>query len=168
MVDQLYHGTRDLQALEDAFTAGELTHDHAMKRDPGDFGLGFYCTRRRAKAAAYGEVILVQLDLSHFAHIPNPYFVRGSLDPDGPALEEIPPRTDAEKLFHSLAFDQYGMKTAAGALEDRQKAAAEIAARFMREGYNGIRTEIDGDVVVFYGGAIKGLTFSADGHELHL
>lgn len=159
---ELMHGTSDLEDLLHAFEDGTLTHDYALKRDPGDFGLGFYCTARRAKAASYGKVVLVQLDLQGFADIPNPYFVCGSLDPDGPVLEEIEPRTDAEKLFHDLAFDQYGMKTTAGALEDRRAAARLITERFLAAGYPGIRTNIDGDVVIFDQVAIKGIIFDLD------
>lgn len=153
MVDHFYHGTQDLPALLAAFEAGELTHDHAVKRDPGDFGLGFYVTRSRVKAAAYGQIILVQIDISGFAHIPNPYFIAGE-------LEEVTPRTDVEKLFHELVFDKYGMRTVAGALEDRHAVAVRITERFMRAGYNGIRTSTYGDdVVVFNPAAIKGITF---------
>ena len=77
----------------------------------------------------------------------------GRTEPVGERLDDV------EKLFYKLAFKDGRMLTAAGPMKERQAAAVAIAARFMRERYNGIQTSYDGDVVVFYPGAIKGITF---------
>lgn len=150
-VTEFLHGSSNVDALCEAFREGTLGTYWEKSRDAGDFGTGLYCTRKPSRAMAYGTVVGVQIDLARFAFVPNPYFIEG--------FDEIKPRSDAEVLFHDIAYDREGkMATVTGPLELRREVAQRLRERFMAAGFDGIKTSYESDIVVFDSGAVRGLT----------
>jgi len=140
-----HHGTTKeaAQAIEES----GFDLDLAGRRDPGDFGLGVYATHVMPRAQAYGRaVVTMRLD-GNFANIQNPYFVH--------RLQEIEPQTDAERLFHGIAFDGNDMITVRGKKEDRLAAAGRVREAFLGVGYDGIIASQTNDAVIFNTAAIQ-------------
>lgn len=114
--------------------------------DVGDFGWGFYLTRRPERARCYGRALLeVVIDPDRLAVVPNPYFLEG--------LTTIKPVTKAEMLFHCIAFDRDGqMMTCSGEYRRpwQERVAKAIRKSFIAAGWAGILTaREDCEVVIF-------------------
>lgn len=139
---RFYHGTSKERAAEILERGVDLNAPRS--HDVGDFGWGFYITQNLVRAQQYGSVILeVEVDLSLFAYVPNPYFCEG--------LTPTQPQTPPERLFHSLAFDHEGrMKTVHQGLSGSDTVARVIREEFLQHGYLGITTDRDDkETVVF-------------------
>jgi hypothetical protein len=133
-----------MDILSDGFDFGAV-----RRSDPGDFGWGLYLTRSLARARAIGsDVLIVMVDISRFARIPNPYFLSGT--------KEMVPHTEAERLFHRSAFRNGEMITVMGNEADRVAASKDLAEVFVRRGWGGIVTDGD-EVVVFDSGCIRSI-----------
>jgi hypothetical protein len=144
-----YHGTTPANAAK--IRAEGFDVDAPRRSDPGDFGWGIYLTDRPSRARSYGrEVLAVTIDESRFARLPNPYFLKG--------LEQVEPRTAAEKLFYSAAFDDEGHMLTVSS-PDRVGAAKAVTRAFLAKGYAGIiggpHTLGDLEVVVFDPSAVS-------------
>ena len=143
-----FHGT-NAEAAASILKDG-VDIDHPRKKDPGDFGQGFYLTTMLIRAKVNGHSILeVDVDTSKFAFIPNPY---------QPIIG-----TEAGFLFKSLAFTSKDeMLTCAHCFrnEERKAACVKIRKTFMDRGFQGIMTKHHGDeTVVFDLAAIKSISF---------
>jgi hypothetical protein len=138
---RVFHGTRHPESV-----LSGVRMDVPREKDAGDFGWGFYCTWDHRRAGKYGEVLVVDVDLHKFAYIPNPYFLRG--------LREVEPRTDVEKLFHSIAFHDGVMKNVQAGY-DREETAKAIRVAFLEAGYDGIVSEDHRELVVFNPAAVQ-------------
>jgi len=158
-VEAWYHGTEPQRAR--AILRAGVDLQAERRRDPGDFGWGFYLTREIERAECHGGAVLqVQLDPSRLARIDNPYFIaQGSFDP-------VTPSTDAQRLFHQIAFDlqddfELGagprMRTVRGPLQQRIETSQAIRDAFLAAGYTGIlASQIQGgEAVVFDPSAIR-------------
>ncbi len=131
-----FHGTRDPESV-----LSGIRFDVPRKHDPGDFGWGFYCSSVRARAATYGPVLQVEVELSEFAHIDNPYF----LD----RLSQLTPVTPEEKLLYGIIFADGpdDMLTVRG--PDRKAVAQMVRTEFLHHGWKGIISEPLEELVVF-------------------
>jgi hypothetical protein len=136
-----YHGTPNPEAI--LRDGPDL--EHPRSRDVGDLGWGFYCTTLPERAAHYGQVLRITLEVSTFAHVSNPYFLDG--------LDEVPPRTADERLFHQLTFGNGFMGTVVAGT-GREATARRVRDEFRARGYQGIVTGYKGEVVVFDTAAI--------------
>jgi len=120
--------------------------------DPGDFGWGIYLTDCLERARAYGDAVFeVDIDLSRFAAIPNPYFLKSVES----GFVNTKPRTYDEVLFYNIAFNENGrMRTVVG--DDRVDVAKEIRDSFLDHGYAGIvgNSGKNREIVVFDSSAI--------------
>jgi len=141
-----YHGTSRERAK--SILAQGVDIEASRKRDPGDFGWGFYLTCDLIRAQNCGEVVLVvEIDTSTFAYLPSPYFLDG--------LTHIEPTTEVEHLFHDTVFtliddEWWEMGTVNGTAEERQRTARKVRATFLSQGHGGIETpNADGEIVVF-------------------
>jgi hypothetical protein len=120
--------------------------------DPGDFGWGVYFSDSFIRARAYGRAVLeVELDLTSFARLPNPYFLRG--------FDSVAPTTDVERLFYTLAFSGGEMLTVRGSRAEREETSRAIRESFLSLGFLGILTGPDerGEhaVVAFHPAALR-------------
>lgn len=135
---KFYHGTSFAGRI---ITSG-FDISSARRNDPGDFGWGIYFTQQWARAQAYGRVLQVEMDVSRFAVIPNPYFLKG--------FERVSPVSEVEQLFHNLVFDGDVMRTVNLRGEERVAAAHQVREVFLERGYKGILTRSDdGEAVAF-------------------
>jgi len=144
---RLYHGT-SREACESIWENDVGVS--GTRREPGDFGYGFYLTKSLVRARSYGPCVLEFLiDTRHYARVDNPYFTSG--------FNMFWPTTTDERLFYSLAFGSGGeMKTVKGSPESRLLAAVRIRNAFLGAGYKGIVTKYaGGEVVVFDADSIK-------------
>jgi hypothetical protein len=135
----IYHGTSVDAAL--AMIRDGIDLEHHNRRDPGDFGWGFYGCANIDRCKAHGRALLRVEAEGNFAHISNPYFLRG--------LDRVEPQTEVEKLFHSLVFEGRVMLTVKGR-ERRRDVCREVARQFMAAGYDGITTDYDGQEAVLF------------------
>lgn len=126
---KLYHGTPTPHAV-----LRGIDLSVPRLRDPGDFGWGFYCTMDPARARTHGDVLIIAMDVSRFALIPDPYRETGLETPE-------------EKLFHRLAFEGDQMLTVVGSR--RQVVAKTIQCEFLRRGWLGIFSERHAEAVAF-------------------
>lgn len=142
MIQTWYHGTR-AETAKLILSKGVDT-EAPKTSDPGDFGWGFYLTKRWARAKAYGEVVLsVGIDPGGLAYIANPYFFKG--------FKVTKPKTMEEHLFHQIAFAPDGsMKTVTGDRRERVKVSRAIREAFLSAGYLGILSDYDGGEVVLF------------------
>lgn len=141
---KFYHGSVNA----DKIIKSGFDIDFKRFSDPGDFGWGIYFTNNKSKAKSYGKIIEADIDLSKFAYIENPYFMKG--------LKLIEPRTKSEKLFYNLAFDDNGtMLTLHG--DNREQINKKIREEFLKNGYKGIVTRNNDELVVFDVKTIKGV-----------
>lgn len=134
-----YHGTDAAQTvLESGFKL-----DGPRRKDPGDFGSGIYLSPYLYLARVHGQVLKVRAEVSRFAYLPNPYFLKNG--------SSTQPESEVEKLFYSLAFRGREMITCSGNVywEERERAALAIRVAFLAQGYPGIRTGHRGETVVF-------------------
>jgi hypothetical protein len=131
-----YHGTPN----PDSLVEHGPDMEHKRSKDVGDLGWGFYCTTIPERAASYGSVVRVVLDIGTFAHVPNPYFLNG--------LDEVEPRTAEERLFHQLTFGNGFMGTVVAGT-GREATARRVRDEFLARGFQGIVTDYKGEVVVF-------------------
>ena len=70
----MYHGTSEASA-QSILDQG-IDIDAERRRDPGDFGWGFYLTGDRERAARMGRVVLsVTINVARFAFLEFPYFI---------------------------------------------------------------------------------------------
>lgn len=143
-----YHGTRRWEEVE----KHGVDFDAPRATDPGDFGWGFYLTKRPVLANIHGRVFQVTIDPSKLAYIENPYFLLDDLHPRLPVTPE-------EKLFWDIAFDNEGnMLTINADKETRVQTAKEIQRAFLAAGFTGIRTDYgEGETVLFSGEPILAL-----------
>lgn len=139
-MDIWYHGTRHWKEIEER----GIDFDAPRATDPGDFGWGFYLTKRPVLANLHGRMFQVTIDPSKLAYIENPYFI---LDDFQPRL----PVTSEERLFWNTAFDAEGnMLTINADMETRIRTAKELQRVFLAAGYTGIRTAYGtGEAVLF-------------------
>jgi hypothetical protein len=139
-----YHGTEKQRALSMLSNGVDLGHPN--KSDPGDFGLGFYLTENLSRAKAYGQTIIkVEVDLSQFAYIDNPYLKTHD--------------TPESRLFYQMAFIGDKMVTV-GHIHPACRLAICRAIReeFMVNKYKGICTKYSGgETVVFDLSSIKSM-----------
>lgn len=147
----VYHGTNDAESV----LAG-VCLDIPRRRDPGDFGWGFYCAFDRDRAAAHGRhVLVVDVDESALARIPNPYF----LD----LLDQLLPETSQEHLLYGLIFDEPGglMLTVRG--DRRDETARQVTEAFLQAGWKGIVADspLIAELVVFDPSAIRSIELEA-------
>ena len=132
-----YHGTHpDFIA---PIISGGFDINARRRSDTGDFGWGVYVWPRRSQAKVYGVPLAIDVNTDRLAYIPNPYFAKRG--------EVFQPITEAERLFHSLAFDGRDMRTTLG--NGRIEASKRIASAFCLAGYTGIRTDNYGETVIF-------------------
>lgn len=140
---KFYHGTSRHKAK--AILAVGIDPDAERSHDEGDFGRGFYVTQDLTRARTYGDAVLeVDIDLSQFAYIENPYFCE--------KLQLLQPKTDVERLFYGIAFDPESgeMRTCCHTLPDHAETATQIRDTFLEVGYLGITTgRPDRETVVF-------------------
>lgn len=142
-----YHGT---SKWEEILRSGVNIDAPRPTADTGDFGWGFYLTKRLGRAKNRGKVLQIIIDPSRLAYISNPY----SADT----------RTPAEQLFTALAFQADGdkpdwyqhqsqslrMLTVTGTKQEREAASKRIQQEFLAQGYQGIITDYeDGEAVLF-------------------
>ncbi len=142
---KLLHGT-NLEAAESIIKNG-VDMFHPRKKDPGDFGMGFYLTSSLIRANVNGHSILeVDLDVSKFAFIADPY------NPDTSTMAQV---------FKSLAFnDKDEMLTCVHSVrfEERREVCMRIRNNFLTMGFQGIQTKHNGDeTVVFDVASIKSI-----------
>lgn len=139
-----YHGTPKWREI---LSAGINIDAPRPTADSGDFGWGFYLTRRLPRAKAHGKVFEVSIDTSKLAYISNPYL--GKTD------------TSEEQLFTNLAFvreqddyddafDSLVMLTTTGTKQDREEASKRIRQEFLQRGWLGIKTDYEGGEVVLF------------------
>ena len=141
---KLWHATTIEAAA--AILRGGVNMEAQRRNDVGDLGWGFYLTGSMSRARCYGRGILeIEIHRDQFAVVSNPYFLKG--------MDVVRPKTEDERLFYSLAFDELGdMMTCSGRYD---RAAKETAARnirlaFLELGCAGIISDYsDGEVVVF-------------------
>jgi hypothetical protein len=142
-----YHGSRTPQQLLLTGLVEPEDEDASQKSDPGDFGWGFYVTADKERAANWGVVICVEVDLGRIAFIENPYTIGSNraVATTRPAL-----------LFQSLVVGEKGklgsyyMKTVNGSFQERSIAALQVRDAFLGLGLWGIRTALyDKEAVIF-------------------
>ncbi len=126
-MDTYYHGTPSWNRI---LNLG-FDMEAPRRSDPGDFGWGIYLTQSKSRAKAYGTVLKVAVDVSRFALIPNPYFLKG--------WERVPPVSAEERLFHETVFNGDQMATVNLQRDARIEAAKKVRQVFMGHGYQGIR-----------------------------
>lgn len=142
-VERYFHGSPFATSL----VAKGVDMEAPRTSDPGDFGWGFYVDKNKLRCRQYGKVLIVWVDVALFAHLPDPYFLKG--------LEETNPETELERLFFELAFaPDRRMLTVKGDLDERTKVGRQIRAVFLEKGYTGIWTD-KGEAVVFDDRTIK-------------
>lgn len=139
-----FHGTRDPESVLKG-----IDLDVPRTHDSGDFGWGFYCTFRQSRAACYGHVLRVDVDLSEFAHIDSPYFLRG--------FKQLLPETPEEELLYSLLFADGPdvMLTIKGSRADRDRVSRQIRTEFLQRGWKGIVSASLAELVVFDTSAVR-------------
>lgn len=142
-METFYHGTN----RSDEILASGFDIDAPRRCDPGDFGWGVYLTAKLGRAKFLGTVLQVEVDLTRFALVPNPYFLSKG--------EEVLPVTPEEKLFYECVFSKGGMRTINGRREERANHAKEVQRLFLSAGFLGICTKTyDNEAVVFSTDAI--------------
>lgn len=151
MSELWYHATDRSSALSIIADGVRLDLDH--KRDPGDFGWGFYLTRDKRRASAIDRVLLqVEFQRDQCVYLENPYFMR-----DGRTFR---PGTYIELLFHRLCFlerhrldtrnEPQVMGTVHGTPQERTVVAKAIRGAFLLRGFRGIVTgHAGGEAVIF-------------------
>jgi hypothetical protein len=147
-----YHGTPHANRLQrEGVRLDDLPPDQ-RKRDPGDFGWGFYATTDRSRAKAHGTVFLVGLDPDALlATISDPYGMRPLQA--GASLYE--------HLYRALAFDgeRQIMRTVNGTPRARTGAAQAIRRAFLDLGVAGLVTDhAGGELVVFASAIVRSLS----------
>jgi hypothetical protein len=137
---EAFHGTESFSVTKGGLVSMKERHRH----DPGDLGRGFYGTTIKERAASYGpKIIKARFDVRRYAVLSNPYF----LD----KLSKVEPKTEAEKLFYSLAFDDEGnMRTASGPpLGERSDWCERVRDGMLTAGFLGVRTDYAGEIVAY-------------------
>lgn len=146
---RLYHGTRPEHA-SDILIHG-VRFAGLSRRDPGDFGTGFYLTSSLERARSYGSNVLgVEVYTEMLARVRNPYFLEG--------LVPVQPSTEPERLFHQAAFRGSVMLTVQARGEERARACDAVRDTFLRSGYTGIiayASRGEAEVVLFDDTAIQ-------------
>jgi hypothetical protein len=165
-----YHGTTPESAAKILASGFDL--DAKKRHDSGDFGDGIYLTvdKTRAKHMGGPAILEVQVDLSRFAYIPNPYFTN--------KLEHVAPVGPVQEMFYTLAFDNNGnMATIHGdrtfvpieafpfkqviVNQTRKDVCKTIRESFLCNGFWGIHTEYRGlETVVFNTSTIKKISWT--------
>lgn len=96
-----------------------------------------------------GAILELKIDTSKFAYIENPYF----LD----EFEERKPQTYEEELFYDIVFSSGEMSTVKSA-RNRKNVAKKVGQVFLKNGYKGIETNVDGgEAVIFDSSCIKSI-----------
>jgi hypothetical protein len=139
-----FHGTDKWREI----LASGFKMEGTGKHDPGDFGYGIYFSPRLTVARCHGRVLKVRIDVSEFAHVPNPYFLESG--------KNVKPETEVEQLFHLITFHGNNMETVRG--ERRERTARAVRDTFLAKGFKGICTSHHGgEVVVFDTRAIQSI-----------
>lgn len=141
-IEVWYHGSPKWQEILE----NGIDFDAPRRSDPGDFGWGFYLTKRYSRAKVNGRVLQFVIDTTQLAYIANPY--------------EAKKDTLEERLFENLAFmyhdwdgDPYPggiMLTLQGGIEKRIQTAKKIRKEFLSRGYQGILTDYEGGELVLF------------------
>lgn len=128
----VYHGTRYPDVvLRDGFQLPERYCRNLL-------GRGIYTSELPDQAARYGTVLVCELDDERYARIPDPY-----------VLHAWGPNTEAEWLFHELAFRNGKLLTAETDCLTRLQAAKRLQEGMMSVGYAGIITQYRGGCVTY-------------------